>query len=280
MARAPKTQENEEPKAQTTALVDWEKEMAAQAKVAADVVANIGGNVPRFSVRGGMLSIDDQQVPNNQMGVVIADAALVNTYYTGKYDPDDPQPPTCFAIGREDGKLAPHPSVVERGQAQSESCRGCPMNAFGTAETGKGKACRNRVRLALIKAGEYDAQGRFAPYDDPEHFDASPFALLEVPPTSVGAYATFVKQVASAMRLPPHGLFTKVRAAPDPKVQVRVFFEPIAKAPTSLLATLVKRNREAGPIVEQPFNLDVEEREAPAPRGAKPKPATKRGAKY
>ncbi len=273
MARAPKA--TEQPST-GTALVDWEKEMEAQAKIAAGVVANIGGNVPRFSVKGGILSLDDQAIPGNHMAVVILDGILQNTFYEGRYDADNMTPPTCFALGRDDKAMAPHPTVVERGQAQNDTCRGCPMNEFGSAENGKGKACGNRVRLVVVKAGELDTNGRFTfdagDYDE-EHFKSATAPVLAVPPTSIGAYATYVKSIANTLKMPPHGVFTKVSVKPDPKVQVRVSFEAIQKVPLNLMRVLMARHDEVKPLIEQPYNLDVEEKPEQAARG---KPGAKR----
>jgi hypothetical protein len=280
MARSVKTAgtQAEDLRTTGTALVDWEKEMEAQAKIAAGVVANIGGNMPRFSVKGGVLSIDDQAIPGNHMAVVILDGILQNTFYEGRYDADNMTPPTCFALGRDDKTLAPHPTVVERGQAQHATCRGCPMNEFGTAENGKGKACGNRVRLMVVKAGDLTAEGRFT-YDpkdyDEEHFTSAVAPVLAVPPTSIGAYATYVKSVANTLKMPPHGVFTKISVKPDPKVQVRVSFDPIMKAPVNLMKVLMARHAEVKPAIEQPYNLDQpEEAPAQAARG-KPKGGTR-----
>src|ERR1700678_62457 len=257
-----------------TEVIDWEKEMEAQAKIAAGVVANIGGNVPRFSIRAGVLSIDDKALPGNHIAAVILDSLLENTFYEGEYDADNVVPPTCFAYGRDPQAMAPHEVVTAKGQAQSEKCNGCPMNVFGSADRGRGKACKNRVKLMVIKAGELSPEGRFA-YSaadyDAEHFASAPAALFSVPPTSIGGYATFVKQVANSLRMPPHGIFTKITVRPDAKVQVRVTFEPLAKVPTALIPILMKRNAEVAPILEQPYNLDVEEQAPAQPARGKPK---------
>jgi hypothetical protein len=266
-----------------TEVVDWEKEMEAQAKVAAGVVANIGGNVPRFSIRGGTLSIDDQPIPGNHMAVVILDALLENAFYEGEWDPNNVVPPTCFAFGRDASAMAPHEVVVEKGQAQSEKCNGCPMNVFGTADRGKGKACKNRVKLMVVKAGDLSPEGRFTynaeDYGE-DHFQSAPAALFSVPPTSIGAFASYVKTVANTLRIPPHGIFTKISVRPDPKVQVRVIFEAIevvSKKNKALLPILMRRNKEVAPIIEQPYNLDVEEQTPAQPARGKPRPAVKKG---
>jgi hypothetical protein len=278
------TKEIEKP--QTTALVNWEQEMAAQADAAAAMEANSGGGVPRFSIRAGVLSLNDIAIPNGVLGAVIVDSILENAFYEGEYDSENVTPPTCFAMGRDESKIAPHQTVVDRGQGQHETCRGCPMNVFGTSERGRGKACKNRRRLMLIPAGEFDPQGSFKAYDDVEHFESTQAVMLSVPPTSIGGYATFVKQVAGTLRLPPHGIFTKISVKPDPKRQVVVVFEPISKIPSNLIPTIMRRNKDVAPIIEQPYNLDVEERPAQASgrgtRGAvkNTRPEVRRGKKY
>lgn len=270
MARAPKT-------AQTTELVNWESQMEAEATVAAAVVANIGGNVPRFSIRGGQLTIDDTPVPGNHMAAVVVDSVLENTFYEGEYDANNTTPPTCFALGRDDATMAPHQTVVDHDQAQNAQCRGCPMNAFGTAERGKGKACKNRVRLMLVNAGRLSAEGRLEEhFTDPDHYTNYQAALFSVPPTSIGGWATYVKQLANSLKMPPHGVITKISVRPDPKVQVRVSFEPIMKAPSNLFKALLEKHAEVKPLIEQPYNLDQEEAEAPAQAArGKPKGATR-----
>lgn len=278
MARATKTIEQP---AQTTALVNWEDEMAKQATIAVGVVANIGGNVPRFSIKAGTLSIDDLPVEGNHMAVVILDSVLENTFYEGDYDPNNVTPPTCFAIGRDDAGMAPHRVVFEHDQAQHPTCRGCPMNAFGTADRGKGKACKNRVRLMVVKVGELDANGRLTEFSkDPEYYASAAAAMFSVPPTSIGGYSTYVKQVANSLKMPPHGVFTRIAVRPDPKVQVRVAFEPLMKAPVELMRALIERNKEMGPVIEQPYNLDQEEKPEVTARGkpkASARPPVKKG---
>jgi hypothetical protein len=244
---------------QTTAVVSWEEEMAREARVAAAMVAGVGGNVPKFSIQGGMLSLDSQAVPGNAVAAVIVDQVLENTFYTGDFDRDNVKPPVCFAIGRDDETMVPHPDVVARGQAQNATCRGCPMNAFGSADRGKGKACKNRARLVVLHAGEFDASGRFVPTNDVEAFSKGMLAMFSVPPTSIGAYATYVKQIAATVRRPPYGVFTKIKVTPDPKVQVRVSFESLDRVPDAFLPAIMARAKEARPLAEQGYNLDVED---------------------
>lgn len=272
--KAEATQDDPEEKvSQTTAVANWDEELARDAEVAAGMEANAGGG-QYFSTQGGILAFNDSPLPDNQMAVVIVDSILENVFYADEYDPNNPAPPTCFAFGRDDGALAPHPTVVERGQAQHETCRGCPMNVFGTADKGRGKACRNTRRLALIPAGDLTKEGRFTANREPDDFARAPMGFLKLPVTSVKGYANFVKQAAGALKRPPHGIFSTVKEIPDAKTQFKVLFSPLATVPNDVMAAVMARRAEAVATIETPYPLDVEERDdKPAARGAKGKAA-------
>ena len=287
MARTPKS---EVKTSNSRALVNWEEELAKQAEIAAGMEAKSGGG-QFFSMQGGQLKFNDSPMPGNQMAVVIIDHVFENIFYEGRYDPENPAPPTCFAFGRDD-EMAPHESVVAAGQAQNESCRECPHNQWGSSDVGRGKACRNIRRLALIPAGTFDAQNRFLPIEDEDHFETAGLAYMKLPVTSINGFASFVKQVAGTLKRPPHGVITRIRTEPDPKTQFRVIFEPLAQVPNNLLPAIMKRHEEAKAVIEFPYNLEVEERQPPARgrgraaaqpagRGGKQAPAQQtRGRKY
>ena len=271
----------------STAVTKWEEELAKQADVASAMEANAGGG-QFFSLKSGILSWQDAPLPGNQMAVIIVDGILENVFYEGEYDPDTPQGPTCFAFGREEKTIEPHELVVEAGNAQADQCHGCPMNEWGTADKGKGKACRNSRRLAMIPAGNFDAAGKFVMFDDADHFASTPIAVLKLPVTSVKGYAGFVKQVAGALRRPPHGIITRVKVVPDPKSQFKVLFEPIMNVPDEYMSIVMQRHEEGKSTIDfpyQPFDAEA----APAPKAksraaqrppVKSKPAAKGGRKY
>lgn len=256
-------------KTQTTAVANWEQEMERQAEIAAGMAASTGG-AQFFSVRAGQLSFDGAPVPGNQMGVVILDWILENVFYEGEFDANNPTPPTCFAYGR-DAAMAPHKVVFEAGQQQHETCRGCPRNEWGSAERGKGKACRNTRRLAIIPAGTINVQsGQFEAFTDVAQFENAAVGYLKVPVTSCKGFDTYVKQVAGALKRPPHGIFTRVVVKSDAQVQVRVTFEPLAPVPPALIGTMMTRHSEVTREIEQPYPLtfDRPEPERPAPRAS------------
>ncbi len=217
------------------ALANWDEEMAKAAAAAAKMEEGAAGG-QFFSVKGGQLTWADAPIRDNQIGVIIVDHILENVFYQGAYDADTPQSPSCFAFGREEKLMAPHKIVIEAGQQEcgaSGLCHGCEQNEFGTAETGKGKACRNTRRLALLSAGTWNEQGKFELVEDAEDaLAAASFAFLKLPVTSVKGYASFVQQLATTLKRPPFGIVTKIKVVPDKKTQFKVVFDAIRQLMT------------------------------------------------
>lgn len=237
----------------STALVDINKKWEAQAAKAAAEVPASGGTF--LSIKGGVLTFGEETMPGNQVCVIILDAILENTAYEGKYDAEQRSPPICYAFGRldEQKEMAPHESMdkfPEYFVPQSESCAVCPLNEYGSADTGRGKACQNRARLALLPAGYYTAKRQSRDFDlelfdDPKHFQTADIAHLKLPVTSVANYFKFVNDVAASSRRPPHGVIARVYLEPDPKSQFKVCFEMLETVSDDLAEIVMKRNEEA-----------------------------------
>lgn len=262
-------------KAKGTAVATWEEELAKQAEVASVMEANSGGG-QFFSIRAGVLQWQDAPLPGNEMAVIILDSILENVYYEGEYDPDNPQGPTCFAFGRDEKDIAPHEIVVAAGNDQAPACNGCPMNEFGSADKGKGKACKNTRRLAMIPAGKFMKDGSLDLIEDLEHYETAEPGYMKLPVMSVKGYSTFVKQVATSLRRPPFGIVTRVKVIPDPKSQFRVVFEPLMNVPNELMGIIMKRNEEVKSVIDFPY-APTEEQEAPVRGKAKKKIVTRKG---
>jgi len=248
----------------STAIVAWDEELAAAAAASAKMEESAAGG-QFFSIKGGQLTWNDAPIKDNTLGAIILDSVLENVMYPGSYDPDVPQAPTCFAFGRDEKTMAPHKSVVEAGQEGNEQCGTaghdgcCPHNEWGTADKGKGKACRNVRRVALLAAGSFDEQGRFKLFPDVETFETSSFGFLKIPVTSVKGYASYVKTIADTLKRPPWAVVTKIKVRPDAKNQVMVTFEPLLNVPNELLAACKKRNGEAAAVIEFPYSLEQPE---------------------
>jgi hypothetical protein len=235
------------------ALVDINKKWEAQAQKAVAEVPASGGTF--LSIKGGILTFGDIVMPGNQVCVVILDAILENTAYEGKYDPDNKAPPICYAFSRLDGQkdMAPHPSMENFPDyfvPQSESCATCPLNEYGSADTGRGKACQNRARLALLPAGTFMPKPRSRDFDldiytDAAHYQTADIAHIKLPVLSVKNYFKFVNDVAAAHNRPPHGVIARIFVEPDPKAQFKICFEMLEKVPDELAEIVMARNEEA-----------------------------------
>ncbi len=239
------------------ALTKWDEELARQAEAAAAVEASTATG-SFFSLKGGTLSINDSPVPNNEMAVIILDSILENVYYGSDYDPDAMSPPKCFAFGRDEKTMKPHVIPIESGHAQAEQCQGCEWNEYGSADRGRGKACRNTRRLAMIPAGTFDERGKLEPFED-DSFETAQISFMKLPVTSVRGYAAFVKQIAGALKRPPLGVFTRVSVVDDPDTQFKVVFEPLSTVPDEIMATIMQRAEEARGSIEQPYQAYDEE---------------------
>lgn len=69
-----------------------------------------------------------------------------NTYWAGNYDPSNIVPPECFSV---DGKLGSKP---RNENGEFGDCKTCKFNQFGSGP-GKGKACRNQIKLYIQRLG-------------------------------------------------------------------------------------------------------------------------------
>lgn len=263
------------PTNKNTAMTKWDEELAKQAEIAAGMEAGTGTG-QFFSLQSGVLSFAGAPIPENKMAVVILDGILENVYYAGKYNPDSPTGPSCFAFGRSEADMVPHEVAVEAGTSQGgegNSCATCPMNEWGTAETGRGKACRNTRRLAMVMAGDFDAQGRFQMITDPEHFASAGIAYMRLPVTSIKGYAAFVKQLAATTKRPPHGIVTKITLVPDVQTQFKVVFAALDSIPNDLMSVIMDRHKEAEELIAFPYQPFEEQAAAPAPAPRRAAPA-------
>jgi len=258
----------------TTAITSYDDKLAEMAqRYSATHAASSGAQF--ISTKSGVFSVGDTPVAGNELIAVVVDSVLENTYYKGKYDPDDRQPPVCYAFGREKADLAPHETMARHPEffvPQSEDCASCQWNVFGSAETGRGKACQNRARLALLPAGMLVPEAPKSKnlvvefYDDPQHFREAEIMTLKLSPTSVAEeWNKYVAMLASQHRRPPLAFITRIWIAPHPKHQFHVKFEMLEPLAEDLLGIVLERNeKEAVSIISA---YQPPEEAAPQARG-------------
>lgn len=271
----------------TTAIANYDEELAKLAGASA-TLTDTGGGGRFFSTRAGVLQFDDTALPGNQMCAIIASWCLENVYYAEAYDADNRTPPACFAFCKnpdEKDEMAPHEmvdtdDVFER---QSDNCKDCEQNQWGSAAKGKGKACSNRRRLALIPAGTYKPVGRGGGFElelieDEDHFRTAEEAFLKVPVMSGKGFDAYVRDVADQLRRPLFAVYTRIYLTPDPKSQFKVNFELIEPVGNEMIPTLLERYRKSHETIDFPYTpFKEDEEEAPARTTSASKKLTGKG---
>ena len=159
------------------------------------------------------------------LDIVIVDFVYYNTYYEGAFDPNNIVPPNCFALAVEPKGMTPSDNSPDK---QCETCAGCWANEFGSS--GKGKACQNRVLMACL------------PTDATED---TPFVILDISPTAVKGFGSYVTSVARSLQRPPYGVITHIECNPATKHDVAVFSDPQLIEDEDFITMVRSRREEA-----------------------------------
>lgn len=270
-------------------VANYDEELAKLAGQSA-TLTDSGGGGKFFSMQAGVLQFDEVPLPGNQMAVIIPSWCLENVFYDSAYDPNNRTPPLCFAFCKnpdEKDEMGPDPAHLEDDvfEQQSDLCKDCDQNQWGSARQGRGKACSNRRRLAVLPAGTYVSAGRNGGYDlelidDEDHFRTAEEAFLKVPVMSGKGFDAYVKDVAEQLRKPLFAVYTRIYLTPDPKSQFKVNFELIEPVDDALIPVLMERYRKSHEEINFPYT-PFEEEEEPAPKktGARKKLTKGRGKK-
>lgn len=185
---------------------DWMKEFAEAAH------ANMQAEKPNnkfISFKSGMLSYNDTPAKDNEILCVIVASAFENGWYPNKYDPNKIVSPECWAISIVEDELAADAELV--GDQQSIKCSDCALNQWGSnPEGGKGKACKNGRRLAIVLADQLD---------EPD------VLMARIPATSIANWSKYVNTLGNVVKRPPWGVLTKLKVVPDMKSQFKVTYQ-------------------------------------------------------
>ncbi len=165
------------------------KELEAQKKHLGALPSN------KIATKSKQFTLPDGQSSPGPMEAVVLDYAWFMVNYPGVYNSNNPQQPNCFAVGRENpdgGELKPHESAAD---PQHADCKDCPKNEWGSAPTGKGKACKNQRRLILLPPNA-DA-------------DAEPMTLY-VSPGALKNFDSYVSRLAAEHSMLPVQVITEI----------------------------------------------------------------------
>lgn len=255
MATAKKT-------SKSTALVPWEQEMKAAAQRQSSVEKPVG-LTKSISTRGGILSIDENAVPGNSLDVVVLVSVHENQMFDGPYNPNVPQVPTCYAFGDPESdepeeNMAPHEKAKS---PQDSKCSSCWANEMGSADTGKGKACKNVRRVAVVTSDALDSVAEL---------ETAEVRTLKIPVMSVKNWANYVRtKLGDELERPTWGVVTTISVVPDAKSQFKInfAFKALVNFDQGLYDAMKSKIREVTPNMVAPYP-ELEE-EAPPARGGR-----------
>jgi hypothetical protein len=203
-----------------------------------------------------------------QVAIVRVNPGLSKAYYGKGYQEGVEAKPDCFS---NDG-LRPDANAPE---PQAKSCSNCPFNAFGSADNGKGKACRDTKRLAIATVDNLDEA-----------------MMLRVPATSLKNLAQYGKlltekgvdtrMVATRIGFDPHSTHQVLTFKPVGFLDEETVLEiERLQEDEAILQITGERVTAAAPepqaarpkptLVKPAVEEDEDEAPAPAPKATKPR---------
>ena len=178
-------------KASSSAVASIQDLLRKQAEANATRIQPGGGKSIRIG-QDKTFTLPDGTKTRDPLQLVVVDFVSRNEWYENAYNKDDVTPPNCFAIHPEPKQLVPSANAPDK---QSDDCASCPLNQFGSAPTGAGKACKNTRVLAVMP---------------PDADDDTEIWTLKVSPTGIKSFDSFVAGVNRAFQLPPVGVVVTV----------------------------------------------------------------------
>lgn len=193
-----------------------------------DAAREVAGGGNNISIRGGKFSYQGGTL-GREINVIILDFSHVKTFYDRDFDENNPSPPACMAVNRDGKDMEPVEGAPSK---QAEACSVCPHNKFGTAERGKGKACKDGRRLAVLDA-------------DAEDLSEAEIAILVVPPASLKNWSGYERNLHARLKVPAIGVITKISMDEDAEFTTLDFEVSKPLTDKKLLAMLLNRRKEA-----------------------------------
>lgn len=175
------------------ALATLDQELQSEVNALRTQIGAPAGNRIKVKPTGVFIGPDGADY-GTEIRVVVLDFSSKNFYYDGVYNEDNPQPPVCFAMTKPGEAIDGMAPVDESPEKQSDLCKVCPMNAFGSAPNGrKGKACKNTRELAVLLVDEAGS------HNDPD----APIYTISLSPTNIKSFDGAVSNIARLLNGPP-----------------------------------------------------------------------------
>lgn len=223
------------------------EQLAAETQELAKRIQAPGGDLIKLT-KDKHFKLPDGTKHPGPLNVVILDFLSVNKFFDRPYKEGEVTPPACFAIGLEPTSLVPSKNSPDK---QAPACNKCPNNEFNSK--GNGKACSNHRLLAVVAGVGNDAL-------DPE----APMYLLQVSPTGLKAFDSYVATIRGQFQAPPIAVVTDIYFDPSSEYQSLRFGNP--QPNLNLEMHFSRRSRARERLLQEP---DVSSYVAPTKKGKK-----------
>lgn len=155
-------------------LINYDAEFAKIAKETQEALT--APKTHFISTKGKIFTLPDGR-PTPHLECIVVDFIRINTLMP-PFNPNIRPTPKCWAYGRNDTQLTPSEHSPQR---QAENCATCPQNKYGSATNGgRGKACTNTYRLAIIP---------------PDATPESDILMLKISPTGLTRWSNYVRLI-------------------------------------------------------------------------------------
>jgi len=227
---------------QTKEIANYDEMLAAMAKKATAIEKPTTSNI---GTRAGILTYNGTPVPDNKLSVIIIASTHANLYYEGEYDEKNPTNPVCYAYSEDGENMVPHP---KSSKPQHTDCESCPWNRWESdPKGGRGKACKNSRRLALIPADT-----------TLEDLKTAEIATMQLPVTSVKVWAQYVNKLSTLFARPPLGVYTTIGSVPDRDTTFKLTFLNGPLVDVSMIMALVEKASVAQEQLERVYEPNPE----------------------
>jgi hypothetical protein len=234
------------------AVTGWADRVRQAAAKQVKSAEYLGGGSNWISFKGGLVTVNGATSPDGRFNCVILAMMQERAWYEGEFDASSPQTPDCYGYGDSEGRepVTPHEKTKA---VQNKTCKGCPHDEWGSAQRGRGKACRQGVRLALVPATPDGVEG--------------PVYFARVPPTSIKNVKGWLTALGDT---PSFAVLTEIQVKPSAENMFDVLLTPKADIPAAFQGAILEKLDAAETELRQPYP-ELEERTAAKPQAKEKK---------
>lgn len=247
-------------KKKSTAMVDYKERYRQMAEEQSE---KLPSGTATLSIKGGSFTYQGADL-GEELDCIILDFGYENSWYDRPYNPDDMGPPACYAIAQSNKNMEPEDDSPVR---QCEDCNNCDLNQWGSAGSGRGKACGNHRRLAIMSVTDIE--------NDPENIEV---VMLRTPPTSNSNFDKYAKGVSKVRKVPLCGVVTRISFDPDEDWE-KLIFTATDMVDEDHIGKVMEKVDEAQEMIMEKYDVSGYEKPTPTKRKGRTAPKKKAGAK-